>query len=230
MKSIVIVEDEKLVLLGIESLFEQNSRYKIVGSFSRADQALRAIDHLDPDIILTDIKMPGMDGLEFLKRLQESASRAQVVVLSCLEDFAIVSSAFKLGAVDYILKHELDAFELFKTLDGLCLDQAGLEERHHKATTRPDWAQLHRFSERIKNDARLVLHSTNPIVYRMIFKKKYSEDHVPLKLGVDTFWCLRFVNRLLETFQVGLVYHEESEGLVLVLDGSKHNQEQRKIP
>jgi two-component system response regulator YesN len=227
-KSIVIVEDEKLVLLGIESLFEQNSQYKIVGSFSRADQALRAIDQLNPDIILTDIKMPGMDGLEFIKRLQEGENRAQVVVLSCLEDFAIVSTAFKLGAVDYILKHELDAFELFKTLDGLSLEREGLEEKQPKISSKPDWAQLHRFSDRLKNDARLALHTTNPIVYRMIFKKKYSEEHLPLKLGVDIFWCLRFVHRLLDDFQVGQVYHEESEGLVLVLDGSKDNQDQRK--
>lgn len=228
MKSIVIVEDEKLVLLGIESLFEQNSRYKIVGSFSRADQALRSIDHLNPDIILTDIKMPGMDGLEFIKRLQEGGNRAKVVVLSCLEDFSIVSAAFKLGAVDYILKHELDAIELFKTLDGLSLEEGGVEEKPHTVSSRPDWAELHRFSNRLKNDARLALHSTNPIVYRMIFKKKYSEDHVPLKSGVDIFWCLRFVHRLLDNFEVGQVYHEESEGLVLVLDGSNENQEQRK--
>src|SRR5690554_3561552 len=125
--------------------------------------------------------MPGMDGLEFIKRLQEGENRAQVVVLSCLEDFAIVSTAFKLGAVDYILKHELDAFELFKTLDGLSLDREGIEDKQPKASSKPDWTQLHRFSDRLKNDARLALHTTNPIVYRMIFKKKYSEEHLPLK-------------------------------------------------
>ncbi|MDY0290596.1 MAG: response regulator [Sphaerochaeta sp.] len=226
MKSIIVVEDEKLVLLGIESLFEQHGRYHIVGSFSRADQALRALDTLDPDIILTDIKMPGMDGLEFLKRLQEDKVRAKVVVLSCLEDFAIVSTAFKLGAVDYILKHELDAVELFKTLDGL--DQGKPEKKQHLESPDHDWTVLHCFSDMLQTNKLFSSGLSSPIVYRMIFKKKYSENHIPLKSGVDIFWCLRFVRRLLNDFQVGQVYYEESEGLVLVLDGSSDSEDARK--
>ena len=228
MKSIIVVEDEKLVLLGIESLFEQHSRYHIVGSFSRADQALQSLGTLDPDIILTDIKMPGMDGLEFLKRLQANRVRAKVVVLSCLEDFAIVSSAFKLGAVDYILKHELDAVELFKTLDGLSLDQGNPENKHPQESGDPYWTELHRFTEMLHTNKLLSLNLSNPIVYHMIFKKKYSEKHIPLKSGVDIFWCLRFVRRLLNDFQVGQVYYEESDGLVLVLDGSCDSENARK--
>ncbi len=227
-KSIIVVEDEKLVLLGIESLFEQNNRYHIVGSFSRADQALQALDALDPDIILTDIKMPGMDGLEFLKRLQADKVRAKVVVLSCLEDFAIVSSAFKLGAVDYILKHELDAAELFKTLDGLTIDKEEHVKKHSQEALDPDWSGFHRFSDLLKTPKVFSLNLSNPIVYRMIFKKKYSEKHIPLKSGVDIFWCLRFVRRLLEDFQVGQVYYEQSEELVLLLDGNNESEDIRK--
>jgi AraC-like DNA-binding protein len=62
----------------------------------------------------------------------------------------------------------------------------------------------------------------------MIFKKKYSEKHFPLKSGVDIFWCLRFVRRLLEDFQVGQVYYEKSEELVLLLDGSIDSEDARK--
>jgi len=227
-KSIVIVEDERLVLLGIESLFEQNNRYRIVGSFSRADQALQAVITLDPDIILTDIKMPGMDGLEFLKCLQKEKVRAKIVILSCLEDFAIVSNAFKLGAVDYILKHELDADQLFKVLDGLPIDKRRSENKHDQIVAQPDWAELHRFSDRLKKNESLPLNLTNPIVYRMIFKKKYSKNHLPLKSGVDIFWCLRFVRKVLEVFNIGEVYYEESEELVLVLDGDDEREEIRK--
>ena len=92
MKRVVIVEDEKLVLLGIESLFETNTKYHVVGSFSRAGAALDSIDALDPDIIMTDIKMPGMDGLEFHTQAageeyssQDSRSQLPRGLLDCFE-------------------------------------------------------------------------------------------------------------------------------------------------
>ncbi len=220
-KRVVIVEDEKLVLLGIESLFETNTKYHVVGSFSRAGAALDSIDALDPDIIMTDIKMPGMDGLEFIRKLQERNTRAKIVVLSCLEDFSIVSKAFKLGALDYILKHQLDESELFATLDHISIESEPSEGREDY----DPWNGLKRFSERLGED--LAPQIAQPVVYLMVFKKRYTEDDLPQETGVDTVWALRFVRGLLEDHQLGEAYREDSQSVVLVLEGGEAVQEQR---
>ena len=221
MKRVMIVEDEKLVLLGIESLFETNADYHVVGSFSRASAALDAIKALNPDIILTDIKMPGMDGLEFITKLQARDCRAKIIVLSCLEEFSIVSKAFKLGAIDYILKHQLDESELFSILDNIPIENNPSEFR----VFGDQWGGLRRFSERLKES--LVPKIENPIIYLMVCKKRYSEDNLPQDTGVDTMWALRFIRDLLEDYHLGEVYREDSQSLVLVLDGGEAAQEQR---
>lgn len=221
MKRVVIVEDEKLVLLGIESLFEISTDYHVVGSFSRASTALDSIDALDPDIIMTDIKMPGMDGLEFIRKLQERSTRAKIVVLSCLEDFSIVSKAFKLGAFDYILKHQLDESELFSTLDHISIEGKPVESGEDI----DPWNGLRRFSERLEED--LVPQIAQPVIYLMVFKKRYDENDLPQETGVDTVWALRFVRGLLENHQLGEAFREDSQSVVLVLEGNEGAQEQR---
>jgi len=225
MKRVVIVEDEKLVLLGIESLFATNSRYRIVGSFSRAASALTEIPTLDPDIIVTDIKMPGMDGLEFLQYLNEHHVRAKIVILSCLDDFSIVSKAFKLGAVDYILKHELDEKELFRTLDGLDIAPASVTGL---SGLKEPWNELRRFSERVAQGEQLAGDIENPLVCLLVCKKRYSDDHVPLKTGVDTVWIMRFIQRLIAQFGLGTVFYEDSGSLVLVVDASEEKHSRRQ--
>lgn len=222
MKRVVIVEDEKLVQLGIESLFEARDDYAIVGSYTRAKPALDSIEKSDPDIIITDIKMPGMDGLAFIGKLQELRVRAKIVVLSCLEDFDIVTKAFKLGAVDYILKHQLDETELFTTLDLITVQE--------RATDRDDdrdmWSSLKRFSDRVGAED-LSVGFKDPVVYLMIFKKRYTKEHLPIDTEVDIVWALRFVGGMLQEFEIGDVYREDASSLVLVIEGDEAHQERR---
>jgi two-component system, response regulator YesN len=202
-------------------LFETRADYQVVGSFSRASAALESIEALKADLIITDIKMPGMDGLEFIRKLQERNTPAKIVVLSCLEDFSIVSKAFKLGAVDYILKHQLDETELFATLDKISIETDAAETD----TADDPYHGLRRFSEQLEDNLACTI--KEPIVYLMVFKKRYTEDDLPLETGVDTMWALRFVRSLIEDRSLGAVYREDSQNVVLIMDGSQNKQEQR---
>ncbi|MCF7953196.1 MAG: response regulator, partial [Spirochaetales bacterium] len=119
MKRVMIVEDEKLVLWGITSLFEKHDQYAIVGSFSNPLEALDEIRKQQPDLVITDISMPQMDGITLIKQVKDFDPQIHIIVLSCYDDFEIVHNAFKLGIDDYILKHELEEDRLFSILKGL---------------------------------------------------------------------------------------------------------------
>jgi len=105
MLKVVIVDDEMLVRVGLKSTihWEENG-FIIVGEAANGEEALSVCQDVLPDIILTDIKMPYMNGLEFHKKLSEYLPSAKIIVLSCYDDFEFVKEALKLGAVDYILK------------------------------------------------------------------------------------------------------------------------------
>ena len=105
MRRVVVVEDEELVRKGIILTVDWASvDCAVVGEASNGEDGLQVVEQLQPDLIITDIKMPRMDGLEMLRRLRENGNRAQVILLTAYSDFAYAQTALKLGAVDYLLK------------------------------------------------------------------------------------------------------------------------------
>ena len=117
MPRVVIVDDEKIVRLGIKSLIAEASPGSVVaGMFANGRDALEFCLRDCPDVVLTDIKMPVMDGLELIERLRAACPRSRIAVLSCHDDYRFVRSAFRLGAEEYILKNEAQASEIAELL------------------------------------------------------------------------------------------------------------------
>ena len=97
--SIAIIDDESLVRLGIKSSVEwENYGYEIIGEADNGQNGLEMIQQKQPDIVLLDICMPVMDGIEVLKRLQQMEIDCKVIILSCHDDFHFVKEAMKNGA------------------------------------------------------------------------------------------------------------------------------------
>lgn len=105
MLTILLVDDEYLVRMGIrETINWSELGFEIIGEASDGEVGLEMALKLSPDIILTDIRMPFMDGLEYMEKLRSNGSEASIIVLSGYEDFSYVRTALKHGAVDYLLK------------------------------------------------------------------------------------------------------------------------------
>lgn len=118
MYRIMIVDDEPLILAGITSLLNwEEYQYKIVGKASNGQQALSQMEELRPDIVITDIKMPAMDGITFLRTAREKGYDAEFILLTNLEEFSLAKEAFHLGVVDYLVKLELSEEELIRALE-----------------------------------------------------------------------------------------------------------------
>src|SRR5689334_10325683 len=112
----LIVDDEYLVRKGISETIEWTEYgIKIIGEACDGEQGLEmAMDYM-PDIILTDIHMPFMNGLEFMSKLRERGSNSNIIVLSGYEEFSYVRTALQYGVIDYLLK-PIDNQQLIDTV------------------------------------------------------------------------------------------------------------------
>ncbi|WP_258203202.1 response regulator transcription factor [Paenibacillus endoradicis] len=114
---ILIVDDEVLVRQGIKHLLNWESEgFSIVGEASNGKEALELVGKLSPHIVITDIVMPLMDGVEFTSILKSNYPQIEVVVLSSFGEFNYVRSTFQSGVADYILKPKLEANQLLTIL------------------------------------------------------------------------------------------------------------------
>ena len=106
---VVIIEDEMLVRIGLKMcITEYDPQLKVVGDFSSAEDALEYFEKNTADVLVTDIRLNGMSGLELLHKLERRKPYLSAIILSCYEDFAYAKEAISLGVDSYVLKHEID--------------------------------------------------------------------------------------------------------------------------
>lgn len=124
MRKILIVDDEFIVRVGIKSFLDWESHgYTIVGEAADGGEALDKICRLHPDVVLTDLKMGGMDGFELIAVSRKQFPHVKFVVLSSFDDVENVKRAMKLGAVDYIFKLTTKPEELLGILNGIAYEE-----------------------------------------------------------------------------------------------------------
>ncbi|CAM3477365.1 MULTISPECIES: response regulator transcription factor [Saccharibacillus] len=138
---ILIVDDEIMVHRQLEQVIQwERYGWEIVGHAYSGSEACRLIEEQRPDVVVTDIRMPGMDGLELLKWMQDSSFKAKMIVLSGYGDYGYSRSAFLLQAVDYLLKPVNEA-ELLSLLGRVENDI--IQESRDQSEVRRQRATLH---------------------------------------------------------------------------------------
>lgn len=128
---VLLADDEEEIRSGISRKIDWASLgFQLVGEAGNGEEALELADRLRPDVVLTDIKMPFMDGLELCRRLRLTLPGARLVVFSGFDDFEYARQAMSLGVSEYILK-PINAPELIQVLEKLRdqLDRQQLERR-----------------------------------------------------------------------------------------------------
>lgn len=120
MYRVLLVDDEPIARIGLRTTFEwETNGFQLVGEASNGQKAMPWIERNEVDILITDIAMPVMDGLELMRAAREQCPGLKVVLLSCHNDFEYVREGIRLGASDYLLKPTLETADLKNVLEKL---------------------------------------------------------------------------------------------------------------
>ncbi|CAH1208279.1 Protein-glutamate methylesterase/protein-glutamine glutaminase [Paenibacillus auburnensis] len=136
MNKVLIVDDELLMRIGLKSMIDwEKHGFRIVGEAANGREALELAELHQPGLIITDIKMPVMDGLELIREHSRKHEGCRYVILSCLDEFHYAQEAIRLGAEDYLIKSDIKPQELLNVLDKV-------QKRIAKASKEEDAAVL----------------------------------------------------------------------------------------
>ena len=106
---VLIADDHAIVRAGMRALLRSEADLELVGEASGGAEALRLAESLRPDILVLDLSMPDMDGIQVTKRAQASLPGMRVLILTVHDDEALVREAIRAGAAGYILKQAAEA-------------------------------------------------------------------------------------------------------------------------
>ena len=148
-RGILIVDDDPSVRQALEQALTADH---VVHVAETAERALAVVAELSPDVILTDVRMPGMDGLELLRLIRERAPSIDVIVMSAFDDMPTVVSAMRQGAAEFVAK-PLDLHDLRRVL-GRVLDDR--RDRERQRVTTEGEANAYRLAGLVGRDPKMI--------------------------------------------------------------------------
>ena len=174
MYQVLIVDDEPIVKIALCSMLDWSSLgFHICGTASNGQEALEMAERMHPDLIICDLKMPVMDGIDLIRTAKDRSMNCEFLVISNYEDFNYVRTALVLGASDYILKVSISPEELTTQLQKI---KEKLNQR-----------QTHHLSKVEDNIEQSFHHQEEHAAWREYFTHKtYTLDDLVAIAGVDT--------------------------------------------
>jgi DNA-binding NarL/FixJ family response regulator len=181
-----IADDHTLFRDGLRALFNSLPDIEVVGEAANGDEAVRAITDLLPDVVLMDIQMPGMNGIEATRRIVSTSPHVGVIVVTMLEDDDSVFAAMRAGARGYVLKG-VDQEQMLRTVravaGGEALFGAGIAERLMHFFSHLQASDLKAFPELTDREHEVLEliaagHSNPEIARRLIISPKTVRNHV----------------------------------------------------
>lgn len=101
---VIVADDQSLLREGISLYLSTENDMEVVGTARNGEEALQLAEKLSPDVVLMDIRMPGMDGIMGTKLIREQLPNVKILILTTFDDMDLISAAMKEGAAGYLLK------------------------------------------------------------------------------------------------------------------------------
>jgi DNA-binding NarL/FixJ family response regulator len=103
---VVIADDHAIMRVGIRNILSRSKEICVVGEASNGTEAIQLINELNPDVLVLDMEMPVMDGVEVARRLRSDQSPVNILVLSAYDDRQYILEMLNMGAAGYLIKDE----------------------------------------------------------------------------------------------------------------------------
>ncbi len=123
--TILLVDDHEVVRQGVRAFFEAHAEFEVVGEAKNGDEAIKLAEEFIPNVVLMDLIMPGMDGVEATRQIKVISPRTQIVVLTSYHEDEHIFPALKAGALSYLLK-DVKMEELAEAVKKAALGEAVL--------------------------------------------------------------------------------------------------------
>lgn len=113
--TVLLVDDHSMVRMGLKAYFSTLPDIQVVGEAASGEEAAKLVEQLAPDVVLMDLIMPGMDGVEATRQVKKRSPRTQVIVLTSYHEDEHIFPAIRAGALSYVLK-DIDPDELAEAI------------------------------------------------------------------------------------------------------------------
>ncbi len=145
---IILVDDHEVVRLGLKSLLARQPQFEIVGEASNASEAVEKTLELRPDIVVMDIRLPGMSGIEACREITTQAPGTKVIMLTSYAEDELLFDAIAAGAAGYVLK-QIGSGELVRALETVGRGESLIDP----ALTQKVFAKVREATRRAEGDA-----------------------------------------------------------------------------
>jgi two-component system response regulator YesN len=133
---VLVVDDEKLVRRGLISMMPwEQYGMEVIAEAMNGKKALECMEREPADLVFTDLMMPVMSGFELMEVLKSQYPHTSVVVLSCHEEFALAQQAIRMGAIDYVVKNDLETERMDEVLERIsanCRHKSALASKRER--------------------------------------------------------------------------------------------------
>lgn len=224
MLKVAIVEDELFMREFLENCISYDDiGFNVCGSFCCAEDALLSLAEELPDLIITDIKMPGMDGVTFMSEMMKINPKTHFLVISNYQDFEIVRSAFRMGICDYIPKIDFEIERYKETLEAFIRtksedDSAAVVQNRGEKLKERFWSENQTTSQNV-SEQQMFFALFDILNYEEIAKSDWKMDKEQLKLSVTD--CLE--KKLCDSLKTQFFFNEYDKLIILFSDVSVQN-------
>jgi two-component system, NarL family, response regulator DevR len=193
---LLIIDDHEMVREGLKAMLTAEPDFDIVGDAANAEQAFELIQHLHPDVILLDVRLPEVSGIEVCRTVTERYPEIAVIILTTFTDETLVAQSIQAGARGFIVK-DIERFDLKRSIRAVARGEAAIDPKAAVAVL----AQLRR-SPQVKQEPSPEPLSPQQIVILRMVAQGLSSREIATQLYLSENTVKGYVQEILHRLSV----------------------------